>query len=63
MLSWKGAVHSDLDWATRLALAINLTLTLDFLASQRVVLCGLNKEQVTNFFFFWNVLFLCVSLK
>lgn len=60
MLTWKGAVRSDLDWATRLALAINLTLTLDFLASQRVVLCGLNKEQVINFFFFFVMFCFCV---
>lgn len=47
LLSWSFAADTRyLSWAERLALAINLTRTLDFFDQQRCVVCGLNKEQV-----------------
>lgn len=47
LLPWSAAAKSnELPWFARLAIAINLTRTIDFLHRQHVVLCGLNMEQV-----------------
>jgi hypothetical protein len=47
LLPWSAAAKApELPWFARLAIAINLTRTIDFLHRQHVVLCGLNMEQV-----------------
>jgi hypothetical protein len=46
LLPWSAAARSALPWFVRLQIAISLTRTIEFMHQHRVVLCGLNAEQV-----------------